>query len=847
MHPLHDYIAGQIAEKIKDRHIVVMYDPRKELVRYFDEALDGALGDGDLKVGTFGLRKAKVVIFDGSFLQIRFAVEPLTAGEKVDDVVIYLPGVQRDEKTSILLELEKAGIGYTSQALKQMARNVLRRRFTDVAIDEMLKSDALTYADLSRLATDTGPADGAAMLKGMFGETDTRALIASWLSDDQRDAEIEKKGSISELRRTVAARIGLELAEDADVSKLRKIAARYVLANDFRLHFDGEAPASLKTVQSPTSKEHEAAVQNIASRLRESRNAADYEAMADEVQAQLGLDEASVAGDRLRSVDTFRFEERAVVGKCFRFIAAERADGARSLMGSHIHGFWVERDPPRRAVWEACRLMIEIGELAKQVKDTIAKANGKPEQWVARYTAVGPDGWFRLDQAQRQLEMLVSGIDENDLDEAALGKTRALYDDAARRMTEGFIKVFEKAGWTVPGVIHQTRIWADVVASQPKPLAVIVVDAMRYEIGAELAERLHRLGEVKLAPSLACLPSITPVGMAALLPGAAASFSVVEKNGKLGALIDGSFLPDLPARQKYLQARVPGAVDLTLNDVLAWKNQTKKKLEDAKVVLVRSTEIDAAGENTENRYARSIMGGVVDDVARCLQKLASIGIENAVITADHGHLFFASEREELMRIGSPGGSEVDLHRRCWIGRGGATPPGSVRIQGAKLGYSTDLDIVVPASISVFKAGGDLAYHHGGASLQELVIPLLTVRMKPSPARDAEKNAVVVTFGSESVTNRIFTVELALGSGLFAEPRKVRPQAVAGGHQVALAKMTGSGPIEAGEVVVEPGKQVTIAFLLIKDDIPALRIQILDADTDATLYLSHKDIPVRLGV
>ena len=164
------------------------------------------------------------------------------AGEKVDDVVIYLPGVQRDEKTSLLLELEKAGIGYTSQALKQMARNVLQKRFTDVAIDEMLKSDALTYADLSRLATDTGPADGAAMLKGMFGETDTRALIASWLSDDQRDAEIEKKGAVPELRRTVAARIGLELAEDADVSKLRKIAARYVLANDFRLHFDGEAP-----------------------------------------------------------------------------------------------------------------------------------------------------------------------------------------------------------------------------------------------------------------------------------------------------------------------------------------------------------------------------------------------------------------------------------------------------------------------------------------------------------------------------------------------------------------------------------------------------------------------------
>jgi hypothetical protein len=115
----------------------------------------------------------------------------------------------------------------------------------------------------------------------------------------------------------------------------------------------------------------------------------------------------------------------------------------------------------------------------------------------------------------------------------------------------------------------------------------------------------------------------------------------------------------------------------------------------------------------------------------------------------------------------------------------------VRIPGAKLGYVTDLDVVVPKSVSVFKAGGDLAYHHGGPSLQELVIPVITVRMRPA-AGAAEKKAVAVKFAADAVTNRVFVVEMELGSGaggFFAESRKVRPIAVVGARQVARQRLS----------------------------------------------------------
>lgn len=851
MHPLHDYIASQIGDKIKDRRVVVMYDERKDYAPFFDEILSAA-EVGDLPIGKFGSRRAAVIQYDGSFLEVRYAVEAITGGDSIEDVLIYLPGVRRDEEGSLLLELEKLGTHYAQPALQQMARLTLRKRFTDVAIDGLVKNRTLTYGDFAALANDPGTAEGASILKGIFGQSDSIALIATWIVDESHDEEIQAKGAVDEFQRTVEAKLGLSLPDESTLIRLRSNVARYVLANEFRLDLTGAMPTSVASVQATTTDSHEKAVRKIAESVRETKYADAYEKLADQIQEDLGLDELSVAGGGLGSIDTFRFEERAVARECFRLIASGNAASAKALSDARSHSFWIERDPARKAVWEACRLMFEMDDLARRVEGTISKANGKAEKWVDRYTRdQGNDrGWYRLDQAQRQLETLLAVIDDDDLDEKAVAAIRSAYDRVARKMAEGFIKVYADGGWTVPGVTHQTAIWSEFVAKQRKPVALIVVDAMRYEIGLELAARLEKLGEVKLVPAIAALPSITPIGMAALLPGASSSFSVVEKNGKLGAQIEVNFMHNRESRVQYLQAKVPGVVTARLSDVVAWSSATKKKFTGAQVVVVLSSEIDEAGESTENRYARSIMGGVVADVARALQKLASVGIENAVITADHGHLFFASEREDSMRLDAPGGDRVELHRRCWIGRGGATPPGSVRVSGAKLGYASDLDVVLPASVSVFKAGGDLAYHHGGASLQELVIPLITVHLKGDGVQKVEKNAVSVKPGFDAVTNRIFSVEIALGGssgGMFAEARRVRPVAICDGREVAAAKMTSNGAVEDGVVVVEPGKAINVAFLLSDDQVTTLKIQVLDADTDAVLYASPDAIPVRLGV
>jgi hypothetical protein len=329
-------------------------------------------------------------------------------------------------------------------------------------------------------------------------------------------------------------------------------------------------------------------------------------------------------------------------------------------------------------------------------------------------------------------------------------------------------------------------------------------------MGVALVRLLEGSPDLTIRPAVAALPTITPVGMAALLPGAAESFSVVQQGTKLASRISTSTMTGLPERQRVMAARVPGVADLTLDDVIQHgQSWLAKRIDRAPLVVVRSQEIDLAGEQSNDRIARWIMGAVVDDLARAIRKLGAAGVERFVVSADHGHLF-ARPREDDMKTDSPGGDTVDLHRRCWIGRGGADPMGTVRVSAATLGYDSDLDFVFPSGLGVFKAGGGLSYHHGGTSLQELIVPVVTLRAPAAPsATNAEAAGLRVSLRDvpTAIVNRTLSVEVVAEAGLFStETVAVRIALVSGPHQVGTAGMAYDAELDAttGVLKLTPG-------------------------------------------
>jgi hypothetical protein len=189
-----------------------------------------------------------------------------------------------------------------------------------------------------------------------------------------------------------------------------------------------------------------------------------------------------------------------------------------------------------------------------------------------------------------------------------------------------------------------------------------------------------------------------------------------------------------------------------------------------------------------------------------------------------------------------------------MGRGGATPPGCVRVQASELGYASDLELVFPTGAGVFKAGGDLAFHHGGPSLQEMIVPVLTVRTKIRDSARPTSASITVTGLPDKITNRIFSVTFFLGGAqltLGADARVVKPLLLAKGRQVGAAVMsTELADLDraTGQVKLHANKPVTIAFLLTdaEHDVLTLRVVVQDPATDAELYRSP-EIDLKLGV
>jgi hypothetical protein len=380
-------------------------------------------------------------------------------------------------------------------------------------------------------------------------------------------------------------------------------------------------------------------------------------------------------------------------------------------------------------------------------------------------------------------------------------------------------------------------------------IAYVWVDALRFEMARELAQLLEDDFELTVQAALGTIPTITEIGMAALLPRAGFSAKVIAVGtGKLGLQIDRSVIKDRKDRIAFLKANAGVPVfDAKLDDLLPKPSKrVKDGIQGAQLVLITSQEIDELCEADNITQARRQMDGVLHDLRRGFRILADLGVKTIVVAADHGHLF-GEEIGEDMKIEAPGGDTADLHRRVWVGVGGTSEPSYLRTALSSLGVESDLDLATPWTFACFKSkGGARAYFHGGLSPQELIIPIMTMTATAqSLAGPPTGIDWKLTPGSAKLSTRFFSVQIAGEvTGLFGvEPPKVRVEVRAGKKVISNPVSASYGFEDAtGEVklkvLADDPKKIepnTVTVMITDDtDQKSVGIYLIDASSGAEL-------------
>lgn len=202
---------------------------------------------------------------------------------------------------------------------------------------------------------------------------------------------------------------------------------------------------------------------------------------------------------------------------------------------------------------------------------------------------------------------------------------RKSYLDAWRRLWEDWSDSLGEK-WEVTGVPSQTRFYRENVLpifdrSDREKAFVIISDALRYEVAKELEEVIKKelRGDANLNAQLGVLPSVTRLGMAALLPGV--KLELVPKNGDVK--VDGMSTKGSLTRQKLLiqNSKVEATV-IDAGDLLAMTSEEgRNAISSYRLVYIYHNVIDAIGDKpASERQVFTACDDAIQEIVRLVKK-----------------------------------------------------------------------------------------------------------------------------------------------------------------------------------------------------------------------------------
>ena len=321
-------------------------------------------------------------------------------------------------------------------------------------------------------------------------------------------------------------------------------------------------------------------------------------------------------------------------------------------------------------------------------------------------------------------------------------------------------------------ITKQWRFYKNYLFNKKTKTIVIISDALRYGCAMELKKEFDKnpVWNNVIQPMLSTVPSYTALGMAALLPNQ----EIKYQNGNI--LVDGNNCKSTEDREKILKKYNPNSIAVQFDYINSLKRQELRSLLKGKdIVYVYHNQIDAIGDNssTENEVFKASQEAIDEINTLTARLINSANISRVIITADHGYIYKRGNLDDSSKV------DLDTLDAFYKNRRFLLTDNETDISGTKclsLDYinNDDIYVTIPKGVDVFKLkGAGLNYVHGGASLEECIIPLLEVKAKKGAKNQSKvglqllstnnrvTNYEVTFFQKENVSNTILAREFSI--------------------------------------------------------------------------------------
>lgn len=771
----------------------------------------------------------RLVVYDGSWFALRRSVEDLLSGHEPPMLLVYSPVLPPADDP--LAEIRAAGREY-KRRLATLVRNALAGELAATRIEQIAK-EARTFEEAEVAAT--GAASAGVRLVAIFGTSDVQRIAFAVL-DGSRDDAVDAEDAWDEVAATLRDAYGGAL--DGGRGALRGALARHLLLAELHGVAGGLPDALEQAFVAPSAPQR----RHIGELLHQWRHlperVASYLETARTVDEDLALSDLLGWVDGLEACLALPSVEQVCLAEATHRLGAGDASGAFQIAESRLVDLNVWRNQPAGpggVRWgDRWRVIAAIAGLHRAVEANPVPA-GAAEELFDWYVTRG----WEVDRAHRRLELARLALPAyGELEEAIIGARRR-YEAWLDTLLEKVSEALADGGLDGGRLGSQGSVHDEFVRGREVLTAYVWVDALRFELGVELADAIRHdiTDRVTLSAVTAAAPTITRVGMANLAPAAAERLTLSLEGGTVAVTVGDRPVATVEQRVELLRAAHGKVANLELSTVSQQgEKELARALKGADLVLVRSQEIDAAGESGMLNAAWPQFEAVKQDLANAVAKLGQVGVGRVVICADHGFVALSQAVGDARTIDAPIGGEGELHRRCWVGKGGTTAEGTVRVPLASLGVRSDLDLIVPRGLAVFKASGGKQFFHGGLSPQELVVPVIEVDLEP--AAEPQKLDLSVAVAGGRITTGVFAATVEFHGDLFTNQVTFRVVARgAGGNDPVARVVSGDGyDAASGSVTVERDRPSILTFQVTRnlDRDSQVELQVLDARTGRRL-------------